>query len=104
LSKKASAKKRYFSPASPIVGLVIRGQQIRAARALLGMQQTRLADLAGISATGLAAIEMRRADPKSSTLDRIVRVLEAEGVVFLDEDGGFGPGVRLRRPLNGGKK
>lgn len=100
MSTKARAKRKYFPPVAPILGLVIRGQQIRAARALLGMQQTRLADLAGMSVTGLAAIEMGRADPRSSTLDRIVRILEAEGILFLDEEGDLGPGLRLRRPVS----
>ncbi len=70
---------------------------VRAGRALVGMRQTTLAKRAGISTTALAAIEKGAADPKSSTLDRIVRALEAEGVVFVDDNGGLGPGVRLRK-------
>jgi transcriptional regulator with XRE-family HTH domain len=82
--------------ASPIVTTMIRGFQIRAGRALCGMRQTTLAELAGITPTGLAAIEKGLADPRSSTLDRLVRALQAEGVVFIDDD--EEPGVKLRRP------
>jgi DNA-binding XRE family transcriptional regulator len=81
----------------PMVVTMIRGYQIRAGRALIGMTATRLAKEASISATGLSAIESGASDPKSKTLDRLVRALEAEGVVFVDEDSALGPGVRLKK-------
>jgi transcriptional regulator with XRE-family HTH domain len=33
----------------------------------------------------------------SDTLEKIERVFKAEGVLFIEEDEQFGPGVRLRR-------
>ncbi len=91
-------KRRSLGPGLSILMVaMIRGFQVRAGRALIGMPAKRLAELAQISPTGLTAIESGAADPKSKTLDRLVRVLEGHGVVFLDEDGGLGPGVRLRK-------
>ncbi len=74
---------------------MITPQQIRGARAMLGMTQAELAQSAGISTTGLNNIEKGNADPKASTLKAIQTALEAAGVLFIDSNGN-GPGVRLR--------
>ena len=63
---------------------------------MLGLTQAALAKAAGISTTGLHNIERGDADPKISTLDAILRALEAAGVEFIPENGG-GAGVRLKR-------
>ncbi|WP_159598748.1 helix-turn-helix transcriptional regulator [Starkeya nomas] len=76
---------------------MITPQQIRGARAMLGLTQASLADAAGISTTALNNIERGSADPKASTLAAIQRALEGAGVIFLG-DGDMkegGPGVRL---------
>lgn len=65
---------------------MITPQQIRGARAMLGMTQGELARIAGISTTGLNNIERGVSDPKASTLRAIEGALEAAGVV-LTEDG-----------------
>ena len=75
---------------------MITPQQIRGARAMLGMTQAALAAAAGISTTALNNIERGAADPKSSTLTAIQRALESAGVIFVAENG-EGPGVRLRK-------
>ena len=74
---------------------MISAEQIRGARALLGMTQAKLAQLAGISTTGLNNIE-RGNDPKASTLKAITTALEAAGIQFIPENGG-GAGVRLAK-------
>ncbi|MDA4635910.1 multiprotein-bridging factor 1 family protein [Phyllobacterium sp. NPDC097923] len=78
---------------------MITPEQIRGARAMLGLTQAELATLAGLSTTGLNNIERGLADPKASTLRAIQAALEAKSVVFLGDgqniDGG--PGMRLRR-------
>jgi transcriptional regulator with XRE-family HTH domain len=79
--------RRYASPMTP------EPRQIRAARALIGWSIADLARAAGISATGLQAIEAGKSDPKSSTLDAIRAALEAEGVEFTN---GTAPGVRVK--------
>jgi transcriptional regulator with XRE-family HTH domain len=75
---------------------MITPEQIRGARAMLGLTQAELARRAGISKTGLNNIESGSSDPKASTLRAIQQVLEAAGVEFISENGG-GPGVRLRK-------
>jgi DNA-binding XRE family transcriptional regulator len=56
--------------------------QIRAARAILGLNQAALAKLAGLSATALNSIEGGQSDPKMSTIEAIRRALEANGARF----------------------
>lgn len=75
---------------------MITTQQIRGARAMIGLTQAELAKLAGISTTGLNNIEKGSADPKASTLRAIEAALEAAGVEFIAENGG-GAGVRLKK-------
>jgi transcriptional regulator with XRE-family HTH domain len=71
-------------------------QQIRGARAMLGMTQADLAARAGLSATALNNIERGASDPRASNLAAIQRALEGAGVLFIAENG-EGPGVRLRK-------
>jgi transcriptional regulator with XRE-family HTH domain len=61
---------------------------IRAARALLGLTQARLANAAGLSTTGLNNIETGQSDPRASTLKAIQSALEARGA-FFSADGGL---------------
>lgn len=75
---------------------MITPEQIKGARAMLGMTQATLAKAAGISTTGLNNIEKGNADPKASTLRAIRTALESAGVIFIDQNG-EGPGVRLRK-------
>ncbi len=72
---------------------MIKGNQIRAARALLGWKQSDLAQASGLSLTALNNIERGAADPRVSTLGAIQAALEAAGVEFTDGDA---PGVRMR--------
>jgi transcriptional regulator with XRE-family HTH domain len=67
---------------------MITPQKIRAARALLGLTQARLADAAGLSTTGLNNIETGQSDPKASTLKAIQHALEERGA-FFSADGGL---------------
>ena len=71
---------------------------MRAARAMLKLEQGELADLSGVSVETIKRVE--RIDgpvsANSMTLDGLQKALEREGAVFLPENGGL-PGVRLRR-------
>jgi predicted transcriptional regulator len=73
--------------------------QIRAARALLDINQTKLSEWASISVATLkrieSASEIRGA---ADTLWKIQQALEAAGVEFISEEARRGPGVRLKRP------
>jgi hypothetical protein len=77
--------------------------QIRAARALLRWSAD---DLARESALGLSTIKRAElADDGTSmtTANNLAvrRALEAAGVIFIDENGDAGPGVRLRKRRQG---
>jgi transcriptional regulator with XRE-family HTH domain len=72
---------------------MITPEQIRGARAMLGLTQAELAKNAGISTTGLNNIERGSADPKASTLRAIRAALEAAGIEFTN---GGQPGVRMK--------
>jgi CheY-like chemotaxis protein/DNA-binding Xre family transcriptional regulator len=64
-------------------------EQIRGARAMLGMKQGDLARQAGISVSTLNNIERGvQTDPKISTLRAIQHALEQDGIEFTDSDAG----------------
>ncbi len=72
------------------------GQQIRAARALLGWEQRQLAEAAGVSVETVSRLE-RTVGPVSTyaaTLEAIRKALEDAGIEFISEGG---PGVKLRQ-------
>jgi transcriptional regulator with XRE-family HTH domain len=73
-------------------------EQLRAARAMLKMEQRELAEMSGVSIDTIKRLE-RMDGPLSAqttTVDAIQRVLLKEGVIFLPENGDL-PGVKLRR-------
>lgn len=71
--------------------------QLRAARALVGFSQERLAKAAGLSSMTVKRAESSgQSLPSSTALGKIIKTLEKEGVQFIEENGG-GPGVRLRK-------
>lgn len=77
---------------------MLTGEQLRAARAMLKLEQGELAELSSVSVETIKRLE-RMDGPisaNSMTLDGLQKALEREGAVFLPENGGL-PGVRLRR-------
>lgn len=72
--------------------------QSKAARALLGWSQERLAEQAGVSQTTVASFEAGLSVPVKQNLLAIRRALEEAGVDIIDENGG-GLGARLRKPV-----
>ena len=75
--------------------------QISAARVLLGVSQLELARLASVSIGTIKRIEAERDQLAGTmrTMSKIQRALEAAGIVFIEQDGVQGPGVRLRAPF-----
>ena len=75
--------------------------QISAARVLLGMTQKELASVASVALGTVKRIEAAREEltGNAQTMGRIQRALEAAGIVFIEQDGRSGPGVRLRKPI-----
>lgn len=73
--------------------------QCRAARALIGWSQDKLATASKVAKATIANFEANRRAPYDRTLADLRATLEAAGVIFQGDgetiDGG--PGVRLRR-------
>jgi transcriptional regulator with XRE-family HTH domain len=76
--------------------LVLHGEQIRAARSLLGWSQIELARKADVAQMTIRRFEAKDG-PVSGTVDSLVRVqvaLQRAGIEFIGGPGD-GPGVRL---------
>lgn len=71
--------------------------QIRAARALLGMNQADLAKSASVHVATIRRIEATTdVRGAAETLWKIQKTLEAAGIEFISEEGGRGAGVRFK--------
>lgn len=70
--------------------------QCRAARGLVGMTQTELADESGVSLRSIAHFEAGERQPIAENLAKLRTALEARGVAFIAENGG-GAGVRFAK-------
>ncbi len=78
--------------------MMIRPLHLRMARAALGWSLKELAERAGVNMNTISRYEAG-SQVMSGTISKIEAVLVREGVMFLDDDGELGPGVRLRRQL-----
>ena len=78
----------------------ILGRQIAAARALLGISQTELAELAHISVATLRRMESSNetASGLINNVNAVKYALESEGAIFLLEDE-QGPGYKNKKRL-----
>jgi len=80
---------------------MITSQQMRAARALLGIDQRELAELAGLSLPTIQRMEASNGQVRGvvDTLVKVITALESAGIELLGEFSssvGTGRGVRLR--------
>lgn len=80
---------------------MITSQQMRAARALLGLDQRQLAELAGLSLPTIQRMESSDGQVRGivDTLVKVITALENAGIELLGENApsiGVGRGVRLR--------
>jgi transcriptional regulator with XRE-family HTH domain len=75
----------------------ITAKQCKAARALLGWSQTKLAEAANVHFRTVHDFENGVRKPISSTMTVLRRAMEDAGVIFIPVNGG-GQGVRLREP------
>ena len=69
--------------------------QIRMARAALGLSVRELSELSGVADSTILRFEISRGGILAANLDRLQKVLETGGVIFLEADHNGGPGVRL---------
>ncbi len=82
---------------------MITAGQMRAARALLGIDQKRLAELSGLSVPTIQRMEASAGNVRGivESLTRVVQALELAGVELLGEGAASpsgGRGVRLKNP------
>ena len=80
---------------------MITAPQMRAARALLGLDQQALADLAGVSLPTIQRMEASQGNVRGvvDTLMKVVRAFEEAGVELISENApsqGAGRGVRFK--------
>lgn len=85
---------------------MITSQQLRAARALLGLDQRQLAELAGLSLPTIQRMEASEGQVRGvvDTLVKVITALEGAGIELLGENApstGVGRGVRLRETADG---
>lgn len=67
--------------------LLITGNQIRAARALMNWSQSDLAEKSGLWGPTIANIENGKTTPNKDTLEKITNVFIDKGIEFLDGEG-----------------
>jgi transcriptional regulator with XRE-family HTH domain len=88
--------KKYCQAMNKGRNMLTTGNQLRAARALVGMDQGALAKRAGVNINTISSMEKRGDEILTSGLDKVkavMVVLEAEGVEFLNHGR---PGVRMK--------
>jgi transcriptional regulator with XRE-family HTH domain len=76
---------------------------MRAARALLGIDQRQLAELSGVSLPTIQRMEASEGNVRGviDSLTKVVEAFDRAGIELIGEDavsGGGGRGVRLKRP------
>ncbi len=82
---------------------MISAAQLRAARALLGIDQKKLAEISGVSLPTIQRMEASDGDVRGvvASLTKVIGALQNSGVELISEhtrsDGG-GRGVRMRQP------
>jgi transcriptional regulator with XRE-family HTH domain len=86
---------------------MITAGQMRAARALLGIDQRQLAEMAGVSLPTVQRMEASEGTVRGvvETLTKIVAALDAAGVELIGDNApshGTGRGVRFKEPRSGG--
>ena len=84
---------------------MITSQQMRAARALLGIDQRELATLAGVSLPTIQRMEASDGQVRGvvDTLMKVIGALEAAGIELIGENArstGTGRGIRLRTAVS----
>jgi len=82
---------------------MITSTQLRAARALLGIDQRTLAEMAGVSLPTIQRMEASKGNVRGvvDTLTKIIGALDAAGIELIGNEQpsqGRGRGVRLKEP------
>jgi DNA-binding XRE family transcriptional regulator len=94
---------RFHDHAREVIPAVITAAQMRAARALLGIDQRTLADLAGVSLPTIQRMEASEGNVRGvvDTLTKVVEALDRAGIELIGDNARSdrgGRGVRFRTP------
>jgi transcriptional regulator with XRE-family HTH domain len=89
---KSTPRAKFFDTGYALLAPV----QIKMARTAVGLGIRDLAKLADCAPSTILRFEGGKGGMQTSTLTRIQKALEKEGIIFLEPDEKFGPGVRLR--------
>lgn len=92
---EAQAQNNVLQPTRMIDMSILLASQCRAARAMLGLSQKELAQKAEVGSRTLADFETGTRSPHPRTLKAIRETLYSLGIIFLEAEGGLGPGLRL---------
>ncbi len=76
---------------------MINKEQLRAARAWLGLSQDKVAKISKVASKTIKNFERGASMPYERTLRDIQKVLEERGIEFVFDDEGEGIGIRIRR-------
>lgn len=82
--------------ARAILVSIITPLQMKLARTAIGLGVRELAAAADVAPSTVQRFESGKGDMHSKTLDKVQRVLEDGGVIFIPADAQGGPGVRLK--------
>ncbi len=85
--------------------MILLGEQVRAARSLLGWSQAKLAKEAGVAHMTIRRFESKNGPVSGniSTLSGIQMALEKAGIQFIEPDAWGTFGVQLKAPVKGKK-
>lgn len=79
--------------------LTLSTEQCRAARALIGISQSDLCDMANVSIKTLSDFEAGKTQPHRKTIQMLRVSLSIAGVDFIEPQGAYSFGVRLRENI-----
>jgi transcriptional regulator with XRE-family HTH domain len=83
---------------------MVTGAQIRMARGFLRWSAKELAESAGVAESTIKRMEQDDGFPiaRGANIEAVYKALMSAGIVFLSEDNGDGPGIRLRKGIASG--
>jgi hypothetical protein len=90
--------------AVPILNCMLTPAQLLAARAIVEWTRDDLAKRSHTSIETIKGFEWAGRDVKIQTATAWKHALQVAGVMFIDDDGQFGPGVRLRESASKQRK
>ncbi|HEX3367001.1 helix-turn-helix transcriptional regulator [Phenylobacterium sp.] len=72
--------------------------QVKLGRTALGLGLRELASAAGVAPSTITRFETGKGGMHTGTLERVQKVLEDGGIIFIAADSSHGPGIRMKAP------